>query len=110
MSRLDGVQDVRASARLTDSPACVVLAEHELSAQMRRLMQATGQSVPDSKPILEVNLAHPLLQRFAAASDAAAREDLAWLLLEQAQLAEGAQLPEPAKFVQRLNRILLGST
>jgi molecular chaperone HtpG len=104
----DAVEDVRASARLTDSPACVVLAEHEMSAQMRRLMQATGQSVPDSKPILEVNLAHPLLQRFAAAHEAAAREDLAWLLLEQAQLAEGAQLTEPAKFVQRLNRILLG--
>jgi molecular chaperone HtpG len=102
----DAVEDVRASARLTDSPACVVLGEYEMSEQMRRLMQATGQAVPKGKPILEVNLAHPLLKRIAATGDADARADLAWLLLEQAQLAEGAQLEDPARFVQRLNRIL----
>jgi molecular chaperone HtpG len=102
----DAVEDVRASARLTDSPACVVLGEYEMSEQMRRLMQATGQAVPKGKPILEVNLAHPLVKRIAGTTDADARADLAWLLLEQAQLAEGAQLEDPARFVQRLNRIL----
>jgi molecular chaperone HtpG len=102
----DAVEDVRASARLTDSPACVVIGEHEMSEQMRRLMQATGQALPKGKPILEVNLAHPLVKRVTTTTDTDARADLAWLLLEQAQLAEGTQLEDPARFVQRLNRIL----
>jgi molecular chaperone HtpG len=79
-----------------------------MGAQMRKLMQATGQTVPDAKPILEVNPAHPLLLRLAGEMDEARFADLALLLLDQAHLAEGGQLEDPGAFVQRLNRVLLG--
>ncbi|MEZ5562962.1 MAG: molecular chaperone HtpG [Gammaproteobacteria bacterium] len=102
------VADVRATTRLTESPACLVLGEHELGAQMRKLMQATGQAVPESKPILEINVAHPLLRRLDAEQDEARFADLARLIFDQASLAEGGQLDDPGAFVQRLNRILLG--
>jgi molecular chaperone HtpG len=102
------VSEVRATTRLTESPACLVLGEYELGAQMRKLMQATGQAVPDSKPILEINAAHPLLQRLDAEQDEARFADLARLIFDQASLAEGGQLEDPGAFVQRLNRILLG--
>ncbi|MCL4792600.1 MAG: molecular chaperone HtpG, partial [Gammaproteobacteria bacterium] len=101
------VADVRATTRLTESPACLVLGEHELGAQMRKLMQATGQAVPESKPILEINVAHPLLRRLDAEQDEARFADLARLIFDQASLAEGGQLDDPGAFVQRLNRILL---
>jgi molecular chaperone HtpG len=102
------VAAVRATTRLTESPACLVLGEYELGAQMRKLMQATGQAVPESKPILEINPAHPLLQRLDAEQDEARFADLARLIFDQASLAEGTQLEDPGAFVQRLNRILLG--
>ena len=102
------VSAVRATARLTESPACLVLGEYELGAQMRKLMQATGQAVPESKPILEINPAHPLLRRLDAEQDEARFADLARLIFDQASLAEGGQLEDPGAFVQRLNRILLG--
>jgi len=102
------VQDVRATDRLSESAACLVIGEHEMGAQMRKLMQATGQTVPDAQPILEVNPAHPLLQRLAGEMDEARFADLALLLVDQAHLAEGGQLEDPGAFVQRLNRILLG--
>jgi molecular chaperone HtpG len=104
----DQVSAVRATTRLTESPACLVLGEYELGAQMRKLMQATGQAVPESKPILEINPAHPLLQRLDAERENARFADLARLIFDQASLAEGAQLEDPGAFVQRLNRILLG--
>jgi len=102
------VQDVRATDRLSESAACLVIGEHEMGAQMRKLMQATGQTVPEAQPILEVNPAHPLLQRLAAETDEARFTDLALLIVAQAQLAEGGQLDDPGAFVQRMNRILLG--
>jgi molecular chaperone HtpG len=102
------VSAVRATTRLTESPACLVLGEYELGAQMRKLMQATGQAVPESKPILEINPAHPLLRRLDAEQDEARFADLARLIFDQASLAEGGQLEDPGAFVQRLNRILLG--
>jgi molecular chaperone HtpG len=71
-------------------------------------MQATGQAVPESKPILEINTAHPLLRRLDAEQDEARFADLARLIFDQASLAEGGQLEDPGAFVQRLNRILLG--
>ncbi len=108
-TQLDGqVSAVRATTRLTESPACLVLGEHELGAQMRKLMQATGQTVPETKPILEINLAHPLLRRLDEQQDEARFADLAQLIYDQASLAEGGQLEDPGAFVQRLNRILLG--
>jgi molecular chaperone HtpG len=107
--QLEGqVSAVRATTRLTESPACLVLGEYELGAQMRKLMQATGQAVPESKPILEINPVHPLLQRLDAEQDEARFADLARLIFDQASLAEGGQLEDPGAFVQRLNRILLG--
>jgi molecular chaperone HtpG len=101
------VSDVRITARLADSPACLVLGEHDLGAQMRRILVAAGQKAPESKPGLEINPTHPLLKRIEGTADGATFDDLALLVFEQATLAEGGQLPEPAAFVQRLNRLLL---
>jgi molecular chaperone HtpG len=101
------VSDVRVTSRLTDSPACLVLGDHDMGAQMRRILEAAGQKVPTTKPILEVNPTHPLLQRLASTGEDTGFNDLSLLLLDQATIADGGQLPEPAEFVQRLNRVLL---
>jgi molecular chaperone HtpG len=74
---------------------------------MRRILEAAGQKVPTSKPALEINVQHPLLQRIESTGEDASFDDLSMLLFEQATLADGGQLPEPAAFVQRLNRLLL---
>jgi molecular chaperone HtpG len=101
------VSEVRVTNRLADSPAVLVLGAHDLGAQMRRILEAAGQKVPTSKPVLEINVEHPLLQRIESTSEDAAFDDLSVLLFEQATLADGGQLAEPAAFVQRLNRLLL---
>ncbi|HJY41659.1 MAG TPA: molecular chaperone HtpG [Steroidobacteraceae bacterium] len=101
------VSDVRVTNRLADSPACLVLGEHDLGVQMRRILEAAGQKVPTTKPVLEINVTHPLLQRIESTAEAAAFDDLTLLLFDQATLADGGQLAEPAAFVQRLNRLLL---
>jgi molecular chaperone HtpG len=101
------VESVRPSARLTESPACLVVGEHDMGAQMRRLMEMAGQKAPESLPILEINLDHPLVQRLEAETEQERIADLAGLLLDQASLAEGARLEDPAGFVKRLNRLLL---
>ena len=103
----DRVSDVRVTARLADSPACLVLGEHDMGAQMRKILEAAGQKAPPSKPALEINPTHPLLKRIEATADGSTFDDLSLLIFEQATLAEGGQLPEPAAFVQRLNRLLL---
>jgi molecular chaperone HtpG len=103
----DNVSDVRTTVRLADSPACLVLGEHDLGAQMRRILEAAGQKAPTTKPVLEINPTHPLLQRIANTTDESTFNDLSMLVFEQATLAEGSQLPDPAAFVQRLNRLLL---
>jgi molecular chaperone HtpG len=103
----DRVSDVRVTNRLADSPACLVLGEHDLGAQMRRILESAGQKVPATKPVLEINVTHPLLLRIEATGESAAFDDLSMLLFEQATLADGGQLAEPAAFVQRLNRLLL---
>jgi len=104
----DQVKEVRVTTRLSDSPAVLVTGEHEMSPQMRRIMEAAGQKMPASKPTLEINPNHPLLKRLNELSDGEGFTDLAILLHEQAMLADGQQLPEPTAFVQRLNRLLLG--
>jgi len=101
------VTDVRATRRLIDSPACLVLGENDISVQMQKLLAAAGQKVPEARPMLEVNTRHPLLERLARSADAGEFDDLATLLLEQATLADGQQLADPAAFVARLNRLLL---
>ncbi len=105
----DTVEDVRASQRLTDSAACLVLSEHDIAPHMKRMLEQAGQSLPDSKPVLEVNTGHPLLRRLADAGEGDF-DDLARLVHEQAVLAEGGQLDDPASFVARLNRLILATS
>jgi len=102
----DRVGDVRVSARLTDSPSCLALSDYELAPHLARLLREAGQDVPDSKPTLEINPAHALVKRVESESDDAKASDLALLLLEQAEITAGAALPDPAAFVQRVNRLL----
>lgn len=102
------VQDVRATARLTDSPACLVMGEHDMSAHLERMLKAAGQPVPEgAKPTLEINPEHVLVKRLAAESDDGRREDLAHVLYDQALLAEGGKLEDPAAFVKRINKLML---
>jgi molecular chaperone HtpG len=100
------VKDVRVTVRLVDSPACVVVDEHELSPHLMRMLQAAGQETPQVKPILEINPEHALVTRVQGAPEADFG-DWAQLLLDQAMLAEGAQLADPAGFVKRMNGLIL---
>lgn len=101
------VKEVRASQRLTESASCLVLSEQELAMHMRRMLEQAGQTLPDSKPVLEVNLDHQLLKQVSAVESEDEFKDWAELLFEQAVLAEGGQLEDPAGFVQRVNRLML---
>ncbi len=103
----ESVQEVRVSNRLTESPACLVVGDYDMSANLQRLMKQLGQAAPDSRPILEINPGHPLLTRMEGESDQEVFADLARILLDQATLAEGGQLTDPAAFVHRLNRLML---
>jgi molecular chaperone HtpG len=103
------VRDVRVSQRLTESPSCLVLEEYDMALHLQRLMKAAGHEVPQAKPSLEINPQHPLLKRFEAESAGERREQLALVLFEQAQLAEGAPLEDPAGFIRRVNRLLLSA-
>jgi molecular chaperone HtpG len=102
------VEAVRLSARLTESPSCLVASEHGLSRRLEELLKRAGEHVPASKPILELNGEHPLVERLKDAADDAAFGDLVELLYGQAVLAEGGQLEDPAGFVKRLNALVLG--
>ncbi|OJA04062.1 molecular chaperone HtpG [Halomonas sp. QHL1] len=101
----DGVQEVKVTHRLTDSPACVVLPEHEMGYQMRRIMEAAGQPLPEVKPILELNPSHALVARLEGAEGDLFTQ-LAYILLDQAIIAEGGHLDDPAAYVKRLNSVL----
>ena len=101
------VTEVRASKRLTESASCLVLSEQELAMHMRRMLEQAGQAMPDSKPVLEVNLDHQLLKQVSAVESDEEFKDWAELLFEQAVLAEGGQLEDPSGFVQRVNRLML---
>lgn len=103
----DKVSEVRVTHRLTDSPACLVVSEQDMGAQMRRLLEQAGQKVPESKPIFEMNPEHPLLKKLDQEPDEDRFVDLAQVLFDQAHLAEGGQLQDPALYVQRLNKLLL---
>jgi len=100
------VKDVRVTLRLTDSPSCLVADENDMSAHLQRLLRSAGQKLPESRPILELNPRHPLVARLAL--DDANLPDWSQLLFDQALLAEGGQLADPAEFVKRMNRMLLG--
>ncbi len=103
----DKAKDVRVTFRLTDSPACLVADEHELSGNLLRMLKAAGQSAPDSKPILEINPNHPLVTRLKYQDAGSQFNDWAHILFDQALLAEGGSLSDPATFVKRLNEMLL---
>lgn len=104
----DRVGEVKVSARLTDSPSCLALSDYEMAPHLARLLREAGQDMPESKPTLEINPQHALVKRVETEADEAKARDLATLLLEQAEISAGAQLPDPAAFVQRMNRVLLG--
>ena len=102
----DDVKEVRVTKRLVESPACLVIDEFDMGKQMRRVMEASGQKLPESQPILEINTDHSLVRRLADESNTERFTDLACVLFEQAALAEGRQPKDPGMFVQRLNRLL----
>ena len=103
----DSVKEVRSSKRLTDSPACLVVEDHDMSANLARVLQQVGQEAPMPKPILEINPGHPLIERMDKESDEDLFKDMASILFDQAMLAEGGQLEDPASFVHRLNALML---
>lgn len=103
------VADVKVTSRLTDTPACVVAGEGEMSTQMIKLMQAAGQPVPEVKPTFEINPAHPLVSRLNDLQDETAFADWSNLLLQQAQLSEKGSLADPSAFIKLMNQMLLAN-
>ena len=103
----EAAKDVRVSDRLTESPACLVVEQHEMSPNLARVLKQLGQDAPLPTPVLEVNVGHPLVGRLEAEQDEDRFADLTRILFDQAVLAEGGQLDDPATFVQRLNRLVL---
>ncbi len=103
----DQVADVRVSHRLTDSPAILAIGEQDLGLQMRQILEASGQKVPESKPIFEINPAHSLVEKLDAETDDERFADLSLILFDQAALAAGDSIKDPAAYVQRLNKLLV---
>jgi molecular chaperone HtpG len=103
----DRASAVRVTHRLTDSPSCLVTDEHGISTNLERMLKATGQTVPTTKPILEINLHHPIVRRLERETDETRSADWSHILFDQATLAEGGQLDDPASFVKRLNELML---
>jgi molecular chaperone HtpG len=103
----DKVKEVRVTHRLTASPACLVSDQHGMSMNLERLLKAAGQKLPQTRPILEINPKHPIVQGLKAEADDARFADWSHILFDQALLAEGGQLEDPASFVKRLNEMLL---
>jgi molecular chaperone HtpG len=103
----DKVKDVRITHRLTDSPACLVVDDMDMSANLERMLKAAGQQVGGTKPIFEINPEHPMVVRLKDESDDTRFEDWSSILFDQALLAEGGQLEDPASYVKRLNALLL---
>ncbi|WP_341907788.1 molecular chaperone HtpG [Polaromonas sp. YR568] len=103
----DKAKDVRASTRLVDSPACLVVQDGDMSTQLARMLKQAGQPVPEVKPILEVNAQHPLVKKLEAGAEGAQFDDLAHILFDQALLAEGGMPEDPAAYVRRVNALLV---
>jgi molecular chaperone HtpG len=105
----DRVKAVQVTSRLTDSPACVVADEHDMGLEMQRILQASGQKMPKTQPIFEINPSHPLIQRLHDIQDDALFEKWVMVLFQQALLAEGGQLENPVDFVHRVNQLLMSA-
>ena len=103
----DRVEAVNVSRRLVDSPACVVAGDDDLNPQIRRMLEASGQEIPETKPILEINVDHPLVTRLSGETDDDRFDELSNIVLDHALLAEGSQLENPAAYVHRMNKLLL---
>jgi molecular chaperone HtpG len=103
----DKAQDVRATSRLVDSPACLVVQDGDMSTQLARMLKQAGQAIPETKPILEVNAQHPLVKKLESTADASTFDDLANILFDQALLAEGGMPANPAAYVKRVNALLV---
>ncbi len=101
------VEAVNVSQRLVDSAACVVAAEQDLTPQLRKMLEAAGQDIPASKPILEINIEHPLVKRLSGETEDQRFEALSNIIMDHALLAEGTALADPASYVQRMNNLLL---
>ncbi|GGB89366.1 chaperone protein HtpG [Marinobacterium zhoushanense] len=101
------IKEARVTHRLTDSPACLVVGDYDMGAQMRKIMEAAGQAVPEVKPIFEYNPEHPLIAKLDKEPDEDRFKDLALVLFDQAELAAGGQLDDPAAYIGRLNKLLL---
>ncbi|MEY2626083.1 MAG: hypothetical protein RL412_1858 [Pseudomonadota bacterium] len=102
----DRVSEVKVSSRLADTPACLVLSEGDVGSQMRRILAASGQAVPETKPSIEINVAHPLIRRLDATRAEDEFGELALLVHDQAKLAESGSVANPGEFVRRLNKLL----
>ncbi len=102
----ESVKEVRVTHRLTDSPACLVAGEHDVSGNLARILKAAGQKAPEAKPILEINPSHRLIERLKNESDEARFADYTHVVFDQALLAEGGQLDDPASFVRRMNSLI----
>lgn len=101
------VKDVRVSSRLVDSPSCLVSDEDEMSMNLSRMLKAAGQDAPSVEPILEVNIHHPIVKKMAAEKEAARFSDWSSIIFDQAMLADGGALEDPAAFVVKLNNLIL---
>ena len=101
------VKEVKVTHRLTDSPACLVAGEHDLSGNLERLLKAAGQKTPDTKPILEINPSHKLIQKLENTSDSGRFNDFAEVIFDQALISEGGQLKDPVAFVKKINQFLV---
>jgi molecular chaperone HtpG len=106
----DAVKEVRVSHRLTDSPSCLVLDAHDMPVHLRQIMKQAGHAIPDSKPILEINPGHVLVERLAAETDDDRFAEWSKLLFEQAMLSEGGHLDDPVAFVKRMNALLVAAS
>lgn len=107
----DKVADVRATTRLTESPACLVVGEFDMSQNLQRMLAAAGAAnqMPSAKPTLEINAEHVLVQRVANEDNGVIQAELSQLLYDQALLAEGGKLEDPASFVKRMNQLLVAA-
>ena len=103
----DQVSEVRTTNRLTESPACLVVGEDDMGLQMQKIMEAAGQAMPANNPIMELNTEHPLIQKLNDETDTDRFNDLASIVFNQAQLAQGIQLEDPSSYVHRLNSLLM---
>ena len=103
----DKVKDVKVTHRLTDSPACLVVGEHDISGNLERILKAAGQNTPDNKPILEINPEHKLIEKLKTFEGTDDFDEYTSVIFDQAMLSEGAQLDDPVNFIKRINRFLV---